>query len=255
MKKFFSFIAIAVLFVLSANAQTLNIHFKNGQKVQFPDSQVDYVDFTAKPDDPTLTPGDAIDLGLSVKWASCNLGASSPTEAGEYYAWGETSPKSKYSSATYSYYNADTKAYTHIGYKIAGTEYDAAYVNLGDGWAMPSELQFQELIQKCTWKWVSLDNGDNGYVVTGKNGNTIFLPATGYKDSYVNAKNSYGDYWSDQVWLYDYAYAKTLYISSSKHYIENSESARAVGHPIRPVYSETSDKGPRAAGTGSVAHK
>lgn len=241
MKKFFSLIAIAMLCVLSVDAQTINIHFKNGQKVQFPDSQVDYVDFTAKPDDPTLTAGDAIDLGLSVKWASCNLGASTPTEAGGYYAWGETSEKSKYTKDNYSYYNATTSSYTNIGTNISGTEYDAAFVNLGKGWSMPSYLQFQELEKKCSWEWTSM-NGVNGYIVTGKNGNTIFLPAAGSKLSSVSSKNERGSYWCDYV--NNDASANYFNMSSSQHTVENLfTESKYCGLTIRPVYSESKDDG------------
>lgn len=99
MKKLFTSILMLAL-TLAMQAQTMNVHFKNGTKVEFNSVNVDYVDFTEKPSDPTLTPGDYVDLGLSVKWASCNLGASTPAGKGGYYAWGETSTKTEYSEKT-----------------------------------------------------------------------------------------------------------------------------------------------------------
>ena len=176
MKKSISILA-ATMFFISSAAQTINIHFKNGQKVQFTEENVDHVDFSPKPDDPTLTPGEVVDLGLSVKWASCNLGASTPTEFGGYYAWGETSTKEEYSEDTYSYYDKSTNRYTDIGSEIGGTSYDAATVNLGKGWRMPSVGHLKELMM-CKHEWIQVD-GVNGYLFTGPNGNTIFLPAAG----------------------------------------------------------------------------
>lgn len=162
------------LFSCHAFAQTINIHFKNGTKVEFHNDLVDHVDFSEKPSDPTLTAGEAVDLGLSVMWASCNLGATSPTEAGDKYAWGETQAKTKGTQSNYAYYNSSTLSYTDIGADISGTSYDAATVNLGGGWKMPTEDQLYELYRKCSWEWTQI-GGVNGYKVTGPNGNNIFF--------------------------------------------------------------------------------
>lgn len=178
MKKYI--ICIACLLIASTmNAQTVNVHFKNGQTVRFNSSNVDFVDFSEKPADPTLTAGEIVDLGLSVYWASCNLGASKPEEYGNYYAWGETSPKDTYTQANYSYYDSDKASYIDIGSDISGTDYDAARVNLGGEWRMPTYDEMKELINNCSWEWTQI-NSVNGYKVTGPNGNSIFLPAAGY---------------------------------------------------------------------------
>ena len=152
MKKFILLVA-AVMCQLAAQAQTVNVHFKNGQKIQFPSVNVDYVDFSEKAPDPTVSAGAVVDLGLSVYWCSCNVGAESPEEYGDYYAWGETKPKSSYRRENYSYYNTETETYTDIGENISGTEYDAATVNLGSDWKMPTKDEFQELLDNCTWEW------------------------------------------------------------------------------------------------------
>lgn len=237
MKKLFTSILMLAL-TLAMQAQTMNVHFKNGTKVEFNSVNVDYVDFTEKPSDPTLTPGDYVDLGLSVKWASCNLGASTPAGKGGYYAWGETSTKTEYSEKNYAYYK-EGSGYTNIGENIAGTQYDAATVNLGKDWRMPTKDEVQELCEKCTFTYGEVD-GVKGYYVTGKNGNSIFLPCYGYK------LNSYG-YEKDQ----DYFWIGTEYTSISGYHLWLDEGKaywdrlflKHEGLQIRPVYSPSSPGG------------
>ena len=178
---------MALVMTMTMQAQTVNVHFNNGQTVQFNSDQVKYVDFSEKEPEPTLTTGDAVDLGLSVYWASCNLGASKPEEGGHYYAWGETWTKDEYTQENYQYYNSNTLSYIDIGSEISGTGFDAARVNLGGEWRMPTRDEMDELINNCTWKWTQI-NGVNGYQVTGKNENSIFLP---YRSN---------DYYSNIYW-------------------------------------------------------
>ena len=223
MKKYILAAALAVV-QMSAIAQTVNVHFKNGQKIEYPSSNVDYIDFSEKAADPTLTASEAVDLGLSVYWASCNLGAEKPEEYGEYYAWGETKPKSSYTQENYAYYNASTTQYINIGSDISGTEYDAATVNLGSDWRMPTEVQMQELIDNCKWEWTQI-NAVNGYKVIGPNGNSIFLPAAGY---YL-----YGLARLNEFSLYYLSNSKQLWGLGSMPY--TSLSTRYEGCPIRPV--------------------
>jgi hypothetical protein len=233
MKKYLLIIALLAI-QMAAVAQTVNVHFKNGQTINYPSSNVDYVDFSAKASDPTMTAGGAVDLGLSVYWASCNLGAERPEEYGEYYAWGETSIKSKYDLNNYSYYDTSSTQYTDIGADISGTQYDAATINLGSDWRMPTKTEMQELISNCTWEWMQI-SGINGYKVTGPNGNSIFLPAAGHK--YISTtldKNTKLDYWTS-----------TQYKINIAHYLEGistekyltSMSLKVLGYSIRPVTS------------------
>lgn len=117
---------------------------------------------------------DYVDLGLpsGLKWATCNVGAESPEGYGDYFAWGETEPKSKYTddnSITYGKQMND----------ISGNEiYDAATANWGGTWRMPTHIEIKELVDNCTWTWTT-QKGVNGCIVTGPNGKQIFLPATG----------------------------------------------------------------------------
>jgi hypothetical protein len=150
-----------------------------------------------------------VDLGLpsGTLWATCNVGASAPEEYGDYFAWGETEPKDYYDKYNYKwwYYPGPffTKYYTgncFDGIVDNKTELDpeddAAYVNWGPLWRMPSRKQVKELLYRCSWEWTTR-NGVNGELVTGPNGKTLFLPAAGYRENdEVNKVGEWGMYWS-----------------------------------------------------------
>ena len=146
---------------------------------------------TPAPTTGTANGHDWVDLGLpsGLKWATCNVGASNPGSYGNYYAWGETTTKSSYTKGNGSTSNQN------IG-DIAGTIRDAARQNWGGSWRMPRASEIDELSNNCTWTWTTQD-GHDGCRITGPNGNSIFLPAAGYRygssSSYVC---SYGYYWS-----------------------------------------------------------
>ena len=151
-----------------------------------------------------------VDLGLSVKWATCNVGADSPEEYGDYFAWGEISPKSTYNWSTYKYCNGSSTTMTqYCENSYYGTvdnktylelEDDAAHVNWGGKWRMPTRSEQEYLIEKCTWTWTTL-NGVTGYKVTSKkNGKSIFLPAAGYRvDEFSKVSGTYIYYWSNTL--------------------------------------------------------
>ena len=144
---------------------------------------------------------EAIDLGLpsGTKWASWNIGASSPEDCGGYYAWGETEEKDYYDWSTYTHCDGTLETCHHIGDNIAGTEYDVARMKWGESWTMPSTDQIKELMDNCERTWTS-QNGTNGMLFTGPNGNSIFLPAAGWRtyDDLI-AKRENGDYWSSEL--------------------------------------------------------
>jgi len=121
-----------------------------------------------------------VDLGLSVLWAKCNVGASSPEGTGKYFAWGETKTKSRYWRETYEWATQDGYIFNYHNplKEISGTEYDAATQLLGNGWRMPTLKEASELISKCTFKEETLNNV-TGCRVTGPNGNSIFIPYVG----------------------------------------------------------------------------
>ena len=181
-----------------------------------------------------------IDLGLpsGTLWACCNVGASAPEEYGNYYAWGETSPKSVYNWDTYQYgyygYNEDYSHLVNIGSDIAGTQYDAATANWGAPWRMPSLTQIQELLNNCTSTWTT-QNGVNGRKFTGPNGGTIFLPAAGYRwDSDLNNAGSHGYYWSSALYESRPSHAFSLYFYSD-HASWSSYRFRSRGLSVRPA--------------------
>ena len=173
MKKLFALLVMQLI-SYSAWSQTMNIHYKNGQTVEYNMDNIDYVEFTEKKQDNTQVSSEkAVDLGLSVKWASYNVGATSPEQYGNKYAWGETTTKDEYKKENYLYYDANSESYVDIGTNIANTDYDVAHVKWGNNWRMPTHKELKELRDKCKWEWTNV-NGVNGWEVIGTNGNSIF---------------------------------------------------------------------------------
>ena len=214
-----------------------------------------------------------VDLGLSVNWATCNVGAEKPEEYGDYYAWGETAPyyvknagtddelqwrKGKEAGydwksyfdiktieptdyddiVTFWYYNTQEK-------KEIEYYHDAATTNWGGEWRMPRQAEFEELINpdNCTWTWTTM-NGVNGYRVTSKKpgyeGNSIFLPAAGgYSGTDSWLRDAYGWYWSGSIddktsdKSTNFAYILCFY--SDTRFVYVNSAVRCDGHPVRPV--------------------
>ncbi len=180
-----------------------------------------------------------VDLGLSVKWASCNLGASTSEQSGNYYAWGELNKKANYNannSATYSYSLSELRSMKVIdSNNILLPSKDAASVKLGKNWRMPTREETEELIKKCKWEW-GLKNGVKGYKVTGPNGHFIFLPAKGYFfGSQLYDTDEIGNYWTSTG--YDNGnFSYTLDFSNRRPKV--TSSGRSGGRCIRPVYEK-----------------
>ena len=177
---------------------------------------------------------EAIDLGLpsGTLWASWNVGASAPEEYGGYYAWGETEEKDYYDWSNYKYFDDDGNV--QIGDDIAGTEYDVAHVKWGGSWIMPTTDQIKELIVNCTRKWTT-QNGVSGALVTGPNGNAIFLPAAGeLRNDGLRYEGKAGFYWSSS--LYTESYVHQLYFDSGSGWSWSSLICY-FGLPVRPVIS------------------
>ena len=168
-----------------------------------------------------------VDLGLSVKWATTNVGASSPSDYGYYFAWGETSTKSAYTEANSRTYK------TSMGDIAGNAAYDAARANWGGTWRLPTEAECEELVNQCTWTWTT-QGGHNGCRVTGKNGNSIFLPAAGLRDGLsLYGVGEEGLYWSSTPGGVDTEDAYRLYFLSSGHYV--GWDIRYRGRSVRPV--------------------
>ena len=167
-----------------------------------------------------------IDLGLSVKWATCNVGTTKPEGYGDYFAWGETRSKSYYNGSSYTYYDNPT---------TLPLSADAARVNWGGKWRMPTMHELEELRSKCTWTWTT-QNGVNGYKVTSNsNGNYIFLPAAGYRDlGSLYGAGDYGYYWSSSAYGADYS-TTALYLYFYSTWKDRKNDYKAAGRSVRPV--------------------
>ena len=196
---------------------------------------------TAKPE--------AVDLGLpsGLKWATFNVGATKPEAYGDYFSWGETEPKSNYGWAMYKWCNGSentqTKYNTNSSYgtvdnkTVLDPEDDAAHVNWGGSWRMPTDEEWTELRTKCTCIW-TFQNGVNGRLVTGPNGNSIFLPAAGLRyDSKLDFAGTEGYYWSSSLST-DRPYAACRVYFNSADYVGWGPYYRYDGFSVRPVLSE-----------------
>ena len=199
--------------------------------------------FTTLPTEGTTNGHSWVDLGLpsGKKWATCNVGATSPEEYGDYFAWGETTTKAEYNSLNCPTYGLSISQLQSQGYidsegKLT-PQYDAATANWGGGWRMPTRDELNELKTKCTWTWTT-QNGVNGYNVKGPNGNSIFLPAAGGRGgSSLGNAGSFGYYWSstpiDGYYFggSDGAYYLDFY---SSYHVMNGHY-RDYGHSVRPI--------------------
>ena len=198
----------------------------------------------SKPAEPKLSPEKYVDLGLSVKWARCNLGATAPEEAGDYFAWGEVAPKSCYDWATYELCKEEKynliKYCTKSSYgkadnlKKLESEDDAATASLGK-LRTPTIEEWQELSRECTWTWTDV-NGKKGYLVTGSTGNSIFLPAAGWKESDESqCMDAVARYWSSSLDTDSPWKAKALFESNNPLLKLGCYDDRCWGFSIRPV--------------------
>ena len=208
----------------------------------FPETTPDTPD---TPEDPEKPNHEWVDLGLSVKWATCNVGADSPEEYGNYYAWGETEPKDYYSDETITFglniSELESRGYIDNEGNLTSS-YDAATANWGKEWRMPTEDEVKELIEKGIWTWQYL-NGVKGYKVTGPSGNSIFLPPAG--ECYWGNKElvgKYGNYWSSTASEYKNIYGQVLYEGVTLSFYDEDyfrgSDFRYYGKSVRPVSAE-----------------
>ena len=196
----------------------------------------------------TVNGHDWVDLGLpsGLLWATCNVGANSPTSYGNFFAWGEISTKTTYDWSTYQYCNGsgtkltkycNNSVYGNNGYTYNLTTLeasdDAAIANWGAGWRMPTNEEMNELFNNCTHVWTT-QNGKNGRLFTGPNGNSIFLPVAGHRyDSSNGGTGAYGRYWSSSLYTENAGRASYLYFSSIS--CDTGDRERYYGQSVRPV--------------------
>lgn len=174
----------------------------------------------------------AIDLGVGVKWACCNVGAKEPVECGNYYAWGETTTKYTYDLSSYKFWYG--WRYIDYDYDELEPPDDAATVNWGSKWRMPTAKDFQKIIDNCKWTWIRL-NDIGGMKITGPNGYSIFLPAAEeYVNDHVYGANLNGRYWTKTRQDSSFAWAYCLHFGIS--YFDGVTNDRPYfGLSVRPV--------------------
>lgn len=192
-----------------------------------------------------------VDLGLpsGTLWATCNLGATAPEGYGDYFAWGETTPKDTYNWGTYRYCNGDynklTKYCSISDYGDNGftdtltvllPEDDAATANWGNGWCMPTADQWRELRDNTITEWTTR-NGVEGRLLTALNGNSLFLPAAGRRwADELNFAGGYGYYWSSSLYT-DSPLSAWHFVFRSGYYLVDYYYDRYYGFTVRPVRS------------------
>lgn len=177
----------------------------------------------------TINGHEYVDLGLpsGIKWATCNVGASSPSKRGDYFAWGETRKKATYTSETSKTYKKD------FGDISGNPQYDVARDKWGGSWRLPSKAECEELKDECIWTWIS-QGVYKGYKVTGPNGNSIFLPITGWRHGMsLVIVEDVGYYWSSTPNESATQGACYLNFDNSGHCV--GWNRRDYGYPIRPV--------------------
>ncbi len=214
----------------------------------------------------TKTHHEYVDLGLSVKWATCNIGAEKPKDFGDFFAWGETKRKSEYTKETYKFwggyrgnypqvtkYNTDRYFGRVDNKRFLESEDDAAQVLWGGDWRIPTPKDFEELIKYCTWTPGSVDD-IYGYLiksnVPGYIGRAIFLPAGGFRAEERTGSNVWGYYWTNMLDKMDCSSANTFIFSVSESIFGELEGTysikfrgseiyipgnRQTGRSIRPV--------------------
>ena len=199
---------------------------------------------------------EAVDLGLSVRWADRNMGALDTCDAGWYLSWGELTPKQAYNIDNYIFGMGDYRAMTKYVFPSKETtsepdsrrylepEDDIATSTLGMGWRMPTYAEITELADHCTWLWIN-DATHPGYWVTGPNGNHIFLPTGGmYSADSLMLDTHEGYYWSNEVvsWGVDFAYVLRFTPRTVNHYVLRL-APRIAGCLVRAVYAGLGDIG------------
>lgn len=243
-----SIVACAVSLTLAAQQNKMRIERTDGSALEIGVNEIERVTFVEIPDT-------AVDLGLSVKWASFNIGATTPTERGYYFAWGETEPKHEFYYDNYAHRDKE-HGLADIGFDISGTQYDAARAQWGENWRMPTVAEYSELANQCDWQWGTVD-GIKGMTVTSRTtGKSIFLPTTGFchgesasdpgytTDNPVNP-NEYGYYGissikrtefrrDDEVYG-SFAYYLFIWAKDVRHPEIRNSRYRTMGIPIRAV--------------------
>lgn len=225
MRHLLQLLFLAVPLCLSAQRKQVVIHREGRSPLRIDLASIDSLTI----EDEVATPHEYADLGLSVLWATCNIGAETPEAFGSYFAWAETAPKSSYTEDNYVYRQDGGSGI--LPPDISSSTYDAASVLWQGEWRMPTIAEVEELAARCTWTWTTLGNV-NGYRIKGPSGSSIFLPACGqWRDEPINV-GSTGYYWTSTS---SEEYPSAAYNLNFTGYNGRWSANRAFGFCIRPV--------------------
>lgn len=248
------FLLCGALATMNAQTKLMRIHYSDGSSETKQVTNVTKITFEDEGGSDVDPSVQMVDMGLSVKWAAWNVGAKSPEQYGDYFAYGEIKPKTDYTLLNYEwlYYGYldgedldEWEYYLKLGANISGTNYDAAHVNWGDKWRMPSRAEWQELFNNSTKVWTSV-NGVEGARFTSKiNGNSIFIPAAGNKfDGKETHQGTNCMLWTPEE--YDF-FDPSGWNNECRNYRVDISSTYAntegydypdIGFTIRPVYGD-----------------
>lgn len=254
MKKLLLLPLIAIT-ALGASAQEhfMRIHKIDGTSQTVKVSEISKISFEEQ-DAPPIDPNERmVDMGLSVKWAAWNIGATMPSDYGNFYAYGELEPKMEYSEATYQWFNPDYEPdqfydewekFYKLGSTITGTNYDVAHVKWADQWRIPTQEEWNELINNTRWTWTAIDGVAGCQATSLINGNSIFFPAAGNMVGTEHTHDQLGCfYWTSSEYRLD--------ITEPRNYRANMDGTNHsaegydypdVGFSIRAVYGPVPDR-------------
>lgn len=256
MKKFITLASLVLIVSANVQAQSMKVIKTDGTVYEFRTDEVHSVEF--EPGDGRLTENgyEYVDLGLpsGTMWATCNVGATKPEEAGDYFSWGEVTPKENYTSLTYLWgtsnqtdgedyeqltvitkYNTNPALGLPDNRTVLEPEDDAATVNMGGAWRMPTAEDLDELLSQCYYQ-ITKVNGVRGLKFIGSNGNTLFLPCVGLRYGEIMMFNDvamkWGFYWTSTLGT-DPQMGCYLYTDGEN---KNGESFRFYGQSVRGVF-------------------
>jgi hypothetical protein len=247
MKRLIPFVA-AVLVALSAQAQTVNVHMTNGTTQKYGASKVDHIDFSGAGVAPEGLK--EVDLGLpsGIKWANMNVGATNYKEYGTYFSWGETETKTDYTWPTYQWgsWNDEIKRVSITKYNsVLNPEDDAATINWGPRWRMPTKKEFEELIANTTAQFETLNNDSVVVKLTSKkNGKFIYLPLAGWWNGrHITWERQFGYYWTSTLGenpqdAYTACFTIEDYEDQDPISVISEGFRRPIGKPVRPVVAD-----------------
>ena len=248
------FLLCGALATMNAQTKLMRIHYSDGSSETKQVTNVTKITFEDEGGSDVDPSVQMVDMGLSVKWAAWNVGANSPEQYGDYFAYGEIKPKTDYTLLNYEwlYYGYldgedldEWEYYLKLGANISGTNYDAAHVNWGDKWRMPSRAEWQELFNNSTKVWTSVNGVEGARFTSNINGNSIFIPAAGNKfDGKETHQGTNCMLWTPEE--YDF-FDPSGWNNECRNYRVDISSTYAntegydypdIGFTIRPVYGD-----------------